>query len=157
MRSWLVAFGSGLLFGVGLIVAGMTRPAKVVGFLDPLGPWDPSLAFVLIGAIGVHLVAYRLVPRLGRPLWARTWAIPTRRDLDWRLIVGAALFGAGWGIGGYCPGPALVAVASGATTTVAFVAAMALGMWAFAAWEASRAAAAPPSAAPARPALKEVS
>lgn len=135
MRSVLLAGLAGLLFGVGLIVSGMADPSKVVGFLDVLGDWDPSLAFVMLGAISVHLLAYRLVPKLPRPVWGAAWAIPSRRDIDVRLVAGAALFGAGWGLGGYCPGPALTTVVSGASSTLLFTGAMLLGMWGFHLWE----------------------
>lgn len=137
MRSWGPSYLAGAIFGVGLLVSGMTRPAKVVGFLDLVGPWDPSLAFVMLGAIGVHALAYRVVARMPRPLWSARWALPTRRDVDWRLFTGAALFGAGWGLTGYCPGPALTSVVSGAATTMTFTGAMLVGMAAFTAWEAS--------------------
>lgn len=140
MRSVLIGLGTGLVFGVGLMLAGMTRPAKVVGFLDVLNGWDPSLGFVMGGAIAVHFLAYRLVPRLPSPVFGVSWALPTRRDVDGRLVVGAALFGAGWGLGGYCPGPALTAAVSGASATLIFTGAMLAGMWAFTVWEAARAA-----------------
>jgi uncharacterized protein len=139
VRSIVLALASGLVFGVGLLLSGMTRPAKVVRFLDVLGDWDPSLAFVMGGAIAVHFLAYRLVPRLPGPLWGAKWGIPTRRDVDLRLLAGAALFGAGWGLGGYCPGPALTSVVAGASSTLLFTGAMLAGMWGFALWEASRA------------------
>jgi uncharacterized membrane protein YedE/YeeE len=139
VRSIALMYGTGLLFGVGLLVSGMAQPAKVVGFLDVLGDWDPSLAFVMLGAIAVHFVAYRLVPRLQKPLWAPKWGIPTRRDVDWRLISGAALFGAGWGLGGYCPGPALTGLFAGASATLLFTGSMLAGMWAFTLWETARA------------------
>ncbi len=138
MKAVLLALFAGLIFGVGLIVSGMTQPAKVVGFLDVLGGWDPSLAFVMLGAIAVHFLAYRLVPRLPRPLWASRWGIPTRKDVDARLIVGAILFGAGWGLGGYCPGPALTSVASGTMSALLFTGSMLVGMWAYNLWETSR-------------------
>ena len=139
MKSVLLSLGTGLLFGVGLLLSGMTQPAKVVNFLDVLGDWDPSLAFVMGGAIGVHFLAYRLVPRLQRPAWAPTFAIPTRRDIDARLIGGAALFGAGWGLGGYCPGPALTSAVSGASSTLIFTGAMLAGMWVHSLWETAKA------------------
>jgi uncharacterized membrane protein YedE/YeeE len=116
----------------------MTRPAKVLHFLDVLGDWDPSLAFVMGGAIAVHFLAYRLVPRLPKPIWGVRWALPTRRDIDLRLLLGAALFGAGWGLGGYCPGPALTSVVAGASSTLIFTGAMLAGMWGHALWETSR-------------------
>lgn len=126
-----MSYGAGVVFGVGLVVSGMTRPAKVIAFLDPLGDWDPSLAFVMLGAIAVHHLAYRLLPRLRGPPWATRWGIPTRRDLDARLLAGAVLFGAGWGLAGYCPGPALTAIPSGNGPTLLFVAAMLAGMGAY--------------------------
>jgi uncharacterized membrane protein YedE/YeeE len=124
----LAALLSGLLFGVGLGVSGMTLPAKVIGFLDVAGDWDASLAFVMVGAIAVHAVLYRLVRRRPVPLFDGTFHVPTRRDLDARLVVGAALFGVGWGLGGFCPGPALVSLGSGSGAAVLFVAAMLVGM-----------------------------
>jgi uncharacterized membrane protein YedE/YeeE len=139
VKSVLLALGTGLVFGVGLLLSGMTQPAKVVNFLDVLGDWDPSLAFVMGGAIVVHFLAYRLVPRLPTPVWGATWGIPTRRDIDTRLLVGAALFGAGWGLGGYCPGPALTSAVAGASSTLLFTGAMLAGMWGHTMWEASRA------------------
>jgi uncharacterized membrane protein YedE/YeeE len=120
---------SGILFGVGLVVSGMTRPAKVIGFLDLFGAWDLSLAFVMMGAIGVHFVVVRLIRGRASPLWSARFALPTRRDIDFKLIAGAALFGAGWGIGGYCPGPAVVSLGSGALGVIVFVFAMLAGMW----------------------------
>jgi len=90
---------------------------------------------VMGGAIGVHVLAYRLVPRMQTPLWATKWTLPTRKDIDARLLIGAALFGAGWGLGGYCPGPALTAIPSGATSTLIFAGSMLLGMGAWALWE----------------------
>lgn len=139
MTRLLASLAIGFVFGVGLLLSGMTQPAKVVNFLDVLGNWDPSLGFVMGGAIAVHFVAYRLVPRLPKPVWAERWALPTRRDIDPRLLVGAALFGAGWGLGGYCPGPALTSVVAGASSTMIFTGSMLAGMWGFSVWEAARA------------------
>lgn len=135
MRTAALSYGVGLLFGAGLILAGMTRPVNVISFLDLLNGWNPSLAFVMIGAIAVHFVAYRFVPRLPRPVFAARWGLPTRADIDLRLLVGAALFGAGWGLGGYCPGPAIVSAAAGAAPTILFVGSMLAGMGLFALWE----------------------
>lgn len=126
-KQLLVSLVAGLMFGVGLAVSGMTQPGKVVGFLDPLGRWDASLMFVMAGAIAVHFVAYRLVARRGAPLLMPQFSLPTRRDLDIKLLAGAALFGIGWGVGGFCPGPALVSLATGAPTVLAFVVAMLVG------------------------------
>ncbi len=119
-QGW-VAVASGLLFGAGLGVGGMTKPHKVIGFLDFGGNWDPSLAFVMLGAISVHALAYRLVSGSAGPLFAAQFAIPTRRDIDGRLLVGAAVFGVGWGLAGFCPGPALVSLGSGSVGAIAFV------------------------------------
>lgn len=123
-----VALASGAIFGVGLALAGMTRPEKVRGFLDFFGAWDPSLAFVMGGAVLVHAVAFRLVTRRSSPVFAPRFALPTRRDLDARLLGGAAIFGVGWGLGGYCPGPGLTSLVSGAAPVAFFVIAMLVGI-----------------------------
>ncbi len=127
-RPSLVAFGAGLLFGVGLAVSGMTKPAKVIGFLDVFGEWDASLAFVMAGAILVHFIAYRIVLRRPSPLFDSRFHVPTRKDIDVRLVLGAAVFGIGWGLGGYCPGPGLVSAASGSLAAILFVTGMTLGV-----------------------------
>lgn len=119
---------AGLLFGIGLAVSEMINPAKVLNFLDLFGQWDPSLAFVMLGAVVTTAIGYRLVFRRERPLFERRFNLPTRRDIDTRLLAGSALFGIGWGLGGYCPGPALSGLAFGAVETVIFVAAMLAGM-----------------------------
>jgi uncharacterized protein len=129
MKSLLVSFASGIVFALGLGISGMTRPPKVIGFLDFAGDWDPSLAFVMIGAISVYFVAYRVIRRRSAPLLAEKFSIPQRGDIDRNLILGAAIFGAGWGLGGFCPGPALTSLASGAAPIVIFVATMAAGMY----------------------------
>jgi uncharacterized membrane protein YedE/YeeE len=123
----LAAAGSGALFGVGLAVAGMTRPEKVVGFLNFFRAWDPSLMFVMGGAIAVHALAWRLLRRRPSPLLGARFLVPTRRDLDARLLMGAAIFGVGWGLGGFCPGPGLASLATGAPTALAFAAALLVG------------------------------
>jgi uncharacterized protein len=131
----LVAAGvAGLLFGVGLMVAGMTTPAKVVGFLDVTRGWDPSLGFVMAGAIAVNTVAFRLILRRRAPWFDGAFHLPTRRDLDVGLVVGAAIFGVGWGLGGLCPGPGLVSAAAGSAPALQFVAAMLVGMLAQHGW-----------------------
>jgi len=122
------AFASGLLFGLGLVISQMVNPAKVLGFLDIFGNWDPSLAFVMGGAVAVSALGYFVVKRRGVPVLAPRLEIPTRRDLDPRLIGGAALFGIGWGLVGLCPGPALVGLAFGPWQVFVFVAAMVVGM-----------------------------
>ena len=118
---------AGLLFGAGLAVSGMVNPAKVLGFLDVAGAWDPSLALVLAGAVGVNLVGYRLVLKRASPLFAERFSLPGARALDVPLLAGAVLFGIGWGLVGYCPGPALAALAAGSLKVVGFVAAMIAG------------------------------
>jgi len=118
---------AGLLFAVGLAVGGMTQPAKVVGFLDVTGSWDASLMFVMMGAIAVYAPVFALVKRQSlRTLVALS--IPTRRDLDTPLIAGSAVFGVGWGLGGFCPGPGIVAASSAATPAIVFTVAMLFGM-----------------------------
>jgi uncharacterized membrane protein YedE/YeeE len=128
MKPLVVSFLAGLVFALGVGVAGMTQPTKVVGFLDVTGRWDPSLAFVMVGAIGVAGAVFRLTRSHAAPLFAPRFIVPTRGDVDLRLIGGAALFGIGWGLGGLCPGPALTALASGAPSTLIFVVAMLAGM-----------------------------
>ena len=122
------AFAVGLLFGLGLIVSGMANPAKVLAFLDVTGRWDPSLALVMAGAVTVSAVGYRVARRRGRPVFAPRLDIPTRRDLDPRLIAGAAVFGLGWGLAGLCPGPALTILTLLPARAATFVAAMVVGM-----------------------------
>ena len=128
MKRNAAAFGAGALFAVGLALSGMTRPAKVVGFLDLAGDWDASLAFVMMGAIAVHFVAYRVVLRRPAPLFDVRFHLPTRKDIDLRLVLGAALFGVGWGLGGYCPGPGLVSAAAGSLGAIVFVVGLTVGM-----------------------------
>jgi uncharacterized membrane protein YedE/YeeE len=119
---------AGALFGAGLVVSGMTDPAKVIGFLDITRDWDPSLAFVMGGAVTVYALALRAIVKRARPWLDTRFHLPSRRDIDAPLVVGAALFGIGWGLGGFCPGPGIVAAAGGATTALVFVAAMLAGM-----------------------------
>ncbi len=123
----VAGFAIGLLFGLGLVVAGMTDPAKVLNFLDLFGTWDASLAFVMGGAVATAFVGYRLVLRRSRPLLADGFALPTATAVDRNLVAGAAMFGIGWGLGGYCPGPALTALPLLAPGTVVFVVAMLAG------------------------------
>lgn len=131
MKKSIAAFFAGGLFSVGLAVAGMTQPSKVVGFLDFFGDWDPSLAFVMGGAIAVHLVLFRLVTRRKSPLAAEVFQIPTRRDFTPQLVVGSALFGVGWGLGGFCPGPGLTSLPTLGVEAISFVVAMTVGMVAY--------------------------
>ncbi|EHK52521.1 YeeE/YedE family protein [Allomesorhizobium alhagi] len=127
--SFLVNLALGFLFGAGLVISGMADPAKVLNFLDLFGTWDPSLAFVMGGAVIVAFVGYRLVLARDKPIIGGTFHLPTRNDIDARVIAGPAIFGIGWGLGGFCPGPALSALGLGAPGTLAFLPAMILGMW----------------------------
>ena len=124
----LVALMSGLLFGLGLIISGMVNPAKVVGFLDLAGNWDPSLILVMGGGVTVTTAIFWLVLRRQRPLFETKFYLPTKADLDGRLLSGAALFGIGWGLAGLCPGPALTGLATLEPSVVLFVGAMLIGM-----------------------------
>lgn len=123
---------AGALFAVGLLLGGMTLPTRIIGFLDVTGasgPWDPTLAFVMGGAVLTYGLAFRRVRRQrSSPWFGESFHLPTRRDLDPALVIGAALFGAGWGLGGFCPGPGLVAAAGGTSSALWFSAAMLLGM-----------------------------
>ena len=128
--SFLVNLALGLLFGTGLIVSGMSDPAKVLNFLDLSGTWDPSLAFVMGGAVLTAFVGYRLVLTRPGPIADGRFHLPEKTEIDARVIIGPGLFGIGWGIGGFCPGPALTALGLGSAGTLAFVPAMVIGMWA---------------------------
>ncbi|SFP60833.1 hypothetical protein SAMN05216601_116123 [Ectopseudomonas composti] len=134
----LSAFVCGLLFGLGLLLAGMADPGKVLAFLDLAGHWDPSLALVMAGAIGVAALPLNLAQRRGKALLGGAMQLPTRRDLDARLIGGSLLFGVGWGIAGICPGPALAVLLTGHWQAALFVAAMLAGMLIFTALEGRR-------------------
>lgn len=138
MGRQLTAFVAGVLFAVGLAVGGMTDPNKVIGFLDVAGHWDPSLAFVMGGAVLVYAPLFRLVTRRPAPLFDPSFHLPTRRNIDARLVVGACGFGIGWGLAGYCPGPALVSIMSLGTGALVFAGSMLVGMAVFAAWEGRR-------------------
>ncbi len=124
----LLGLASGLLFGFGLILAGMSNPAKVLNFLDLAGTFDPSLAFVMGGAAVTTFIGYRLVWRRPQPLLLADFQVPTRKDFDGELITGAALFGVGWGIGGFCPGPAWTALPMMTPGILAFLPSMLMGM-----------------------------
>ncbi|MFM0237385.1 DUF6691 family protein [Paraburkholderia phytofirmans] len=127
----LTALVSGLLFGIGLMVSGMANPAKVLGFLDIAGHWDPSLAFVMVGAIGVASIAFLFAKRREKSLLGLPMVIPPAGGVTWRLVLGSAVFGVGWGLAGFCPGPALVALGAGFLKAWGFVAAMLAGMAVF--------------------------
>lgn len=124
----LIAFGSGLVFGLGLIISGMANPAKVLGFLDLAGAWDPSLVFVMGGAVLVTAAGFALLRRRRASLSGEPLRWPTATRVDVRLAVGSLAFGAGWGLAGFCPGPALVAASAGVSEALIFVAAMVAGM-----------------------------
>lgn len=128
MRGALTALLSGTLFGAGLALGGMTDPARVRGFLDIFGDWDPTLAFVMGGAVIVMAIAWRLVPGMIEPVLADQFHLPTRSDLTPSLIGGAALFGIGWGIAGLCPGPGIAALVIAPGSAAIFVVAMLVGM-----------------------------
>lgn len=119
---------SGILFGSGLALSGMTDPQRVRGFLDLFGRWDPTLAFVMGGAVLVMAVAWAIQRRMTAPLFARKFSLPDRRELDGRLIAGSALFGIGWGLAGLCPGPAIASLALAPASVIPFVLAMLAGM-----------------------------
>ena len=128
MKHAIVAFLCGLVFGAGLIISQMSNPAKVIGFLDITDKWDPSLALVMAAAVAVFGVLYRLALRQGTPLFAPRFSLPEKERLEAPLVVGALIFGVGWGLGGFCPGPAIVSAAFGDARVWAFVAAMIAGM-----------------------------
>ena len=138
MPTILAALVCGLVFGFGLAISGMTQPTKVLGFLDVLGlasgRWDPTLAFVMIGALAVAAPGFLLARRRARPLFAPAAAWPSKRDIDRPLLTGAVLFGIGWGLVGLCPGPAIANLATLSSRVVAFVLAMAAGMLALDFW-----------------------
>ncbi|HSE12704.1 MAG TPA: DUF6691 family protein [Rudaea sp.] len=127
MRSVLAALLSGALFGVGLAISRMTDPTVVLGFLDVFGRFDPTLAFVLVGAVGTTMITCPLVMRRPQPVLAADFHVPTSRNIDPALVLGAAIFGVGWGLAGYCPGPVLVGAAGGVGTALVFVPAMIAG------------------------------
>lgn len=124
----LSAFAAGLVLGLGLILSGMTDPGKVIGFLDLAGNWDPSLAFVMVGAILVSLFAFRTAKKRTKAFFGGAMQIPQSRDIDNRLVGGSLVFGIGWGLAGFCPGPALVSLGAGQEKAMVFVAAMLGGM-----------------------------
>ncbi|WP_339119400.1 DUF6691 family protein [Halomonas sp. BMC6] len=120
---------AGMLFGLGLAISGMTDPARVLGFLDIAGAWDPTLIFVLGAAVGTTFVGYRSVFARGTPLFSTQFQLPTKQELDAKLLGGAALFGVGWGLSGYCPGPAIASIGGLTLPLLALLAAMVVGWW----------------------------
>jgi uncharacterized membrane protein YedE/YeeE len=135
----LASFVCGLMFGVGLVISGMTQPAKVLGFLDVFGIWDPTLAFVMTAAVLVSFFGFRIARLRGKPVLAARSLWPTRTDIDHHLLIGSALFGVGWGLVGLCPGPALVNLASLMPEVMVFVLAMIAGLVSKDLWDTLRA------------------
>jgi len=133
-KQLLAALAAGIVFGLGLVVSQMVNPAKIVGFLDVTGKWDPTLLFVMGGALAVTIPGFRLVLRRSHPLFAGGFSLPTKKDLDRRLIAGAALFGVGWGLAGFCPGPAITALVTLILPVFVFFAAMLAGELAYDRW-----------------------
>jgi uncharacterized protein len=131
MKVVMASFFAALIFGIGLGISGMTSPQKVLGFLDVFGSWDPSLLFVMGGAVVVHGLAYRWILKRPKPLLEAEFRVPARKDVDLRLIAGAFIFGVGWGVGGFCPGPAIVTAASGQLPALVFVGSMCAGFYLF--------------------------
>lgn len=131
MKAGMASLVVGFLFAIGLGVSGMTQPEKVMGFLNLFGEWDPSLIFVMGGAISVHALAYRLIKKRQSPLFSLKWHLPTKKELTPALILGSILFGVGWGLAGYCPGPAITSLASFQTEPLIFVVSMLIGMQVF--------------------------
>ena len=131
MTTIFTSLFAGLVFGLGLIVSGMANPAKVLGFLDLAGPWDPSLAFVMAGAIAVAAVAFASAKKRTVSVLGAGIKLSTSRDIDRRLVIGSVLFGIGWGVAGFCPGPGLVALGMGEIKALVFVVAMLVGMGIF--------------------------
>jgi uncharacterized membrane protein YedE/YeeE len=128
MKFIVSAFIAGLIFGIGLIISGMTNPAKVQGFLDLAGQWDPSLGLVMAGAIAVGLFAFAAAKKRTTAILGGVMQLPKKSDIDLRLVMGSVVFGIGWGLGGFCPGPALVSLGTGRSDAVVFVLAMLAGM-----------------------------
>lgn len=131
MKNGLAALVVGFVFALGLGISGMTQPEKVVGFLDIFGSWDPSLIFVMMGAIAVHFVTYKLIRKKTSPLLSTQWHVPTKKEITPALITGSILFGIGWGLAGFCPGPAVTSVASFEPQPILFVVSMLIGMFVF--------------------------
>jgi len=129
MKRLGISFFAGFVFAIGLGVSGMTRPSKVIGFLDFTGAWDPSLALVMIGAMMIYFAAWRIRLRSSAPILAAAFSIPERKSVSGALVAGAAIFGVGWGLSGFCPGPAITSLASGRLPVLVFTAAMALGVY----------------------------
>ena len=128
MKTVISSYFIGVVFALGLGIAGMTQPQKILAFLDIFGNWDPSLAFVMGGALIVHFVLFRFIVKRKSPLFAADFQIPSRTDINKNLFIGAAIFGIGWGLGGYCPAPAIAALAGFSVSPLIFVISMVIGM-----------------------------
>lgn len=128
MKKNISSFITGFIFAIGLGISGMTRPQKIINFLDVFGAFDPSLIFVMVGAIGVHFVTYRLIRKRESPLFHNEWLIPTKSNITPALVIGSFVFGVGWALGGFCPGPALTGLASFEARPLIFVGSMIGGM-----------------------------
>lgn len=131
MKNSIAALVVGFVFAIGLGLSGMTQPQKVVGFLNLFGNWDPSLIFVMIGAIVVHFVTFKVIRKRNSPLFSNQWHVPTKKEITPALMTGAFIFGIGWALGGFCPGPAITAMASFEKTPFVFVISMLVGMFLF--------------------------
>ncbi|MGC1951892.1 MAG: DUF6691 family protein [Gammaproteobacteria bacterium] len=131
MLGFILVFLAGVLFAVGLGISGMTLPQKVLAFLDFAGDWDPSLLLVMITSAGVYLLLHRWVLKRSRPVFDQAFHVPTRQDIDQPLVAGAALFGIGWGLVGFCPGPAMTALVTGQTKVLIFFVSLAVGMYVY--------------------------
>lgn len=131
MKNSIAALVVGFVFAIGLGLSGMTQPQKVVGFLDLFGNWDPSLVFVMVGAIFVHFITYKLIRKKGSPLLGSQWHVPTKKEITPALLIGSFIFGIGWALGGFCPGPAVTSLASFDKRPFVFVISMLLGMFLF--------------------------
>ena len=127
----VIAFGAALLFGMGLVLSGMTDPKAVIGFLDIFGDWKPQLILVMVGAIIVNVIAYRIVYKMEKPFISDIFHIPTLKHIDRKLLVGAALFGTGWGIAGFCPGPAIASILTLDKSVLLFVVSMIVGTFSY--------------------------
>lgn len=147
MFTAIASFACGLIFGFGLLISGMTDPVKVLGFLDVPGPWDPTLAFVMLGALAVSSAGFAFAKRRGAPALASQCLWPERRSIDASLVTGSVLFGVGWGLVGLCPGPAIENLATLSPRVVLFVATMVVGMMLQEAWQRLARVARPPIAA----------
>ena len=129
MKNNLSAALAGFIFAIGLGISGMTRPEKVIGFLDVFGHWDISLMFVMLSSIAIHFVLYRIIRKRKTPLFSDQWFVPNKTEITRSLIIGSILFGIGWGLAGYCPGPAVVSLISGRAQPILFCVMMLIGMY----------------------------